>query len=60
MDVPDKGDEWTCAWCGEVFECAWTDQEAKDEYAKNFPLHPPPEEGDIVCDDCYKKLGFLN
>lgn len=45
-----------CAACGGVFEEDWSDEEAQAELAANFGV--PPSECDVVCDDCYKKMGL--
>ena len=53
------GDEYTCAYCGETHQKGWSDEEAKEE-AKGvfgedvFEREPVV----IVCDDCYKLMGF--
>ena len=48
---------YKCAVCGEVHEKSWSDEEAAAELAENFPGFEPDDCG-IVCDDCYKKMGF--
>lgn len=48
-------DTFTCAFCGDVCEKEWTDEEAVAEYQQNFPDGVPVEEAVVVCDDCYKK-----
>jgi len=45
-----------CALCQEEFESAWTEEEALAELKKTFDI--PKEECDVVCDECYKKLGY--
>lgn len=47
-----KPNEYRCAMCKEVFEFAWTEEEAKAE-ALSKGIDPDPE--CIVCDDCYKQ-----
>ncbi len=54
-DLPP--DKYRCAACCKVFEKAWSDAEAESELAEKFPGYPV-EETDIVCDDCYKQMGF--
>jgi len=48
---------YTCALCKGVFEFGWSDEEAKAELEENFEGFTT-EECDVVCDDCYKKMGF--
>jgi hypothetical protein len=46
---------FTCAACGGEFEMAWSEQEARDEYERDFgPLDPSKVV--TVCDDCYLAL----
>lgn len=49
--------EYRCAACGETFEKGWSDEEASEELGSTFP---GIEEADcnLVCDDCWKKMGF--
>lgn len=49
---------FTCAACGETFECAWTDEEAEVEAAERFGSHPDAwrEGAAVICDDCYQKM----
>lgn len=49
-------DKYKCAVCEEEFDKGWTGEEAEAELAENFGV--PKEECDMVCDDCYKKMGF--
>ena len=48
---------YKCANCGETFEEAWSDEEAKKEAADLFP-GVPQACMEVVCDDCWKKMGF--
>ena len=48
-------DTYTCSLCGEVFEKGWTDEEAMEESSKQWG-DQPPEELEVVCDDCYRKM----
>ncbi len=48
---------YRCALCKGVFEKGWSDEEAKAEYGQVFP-GKPLEEADVVCDDCYKRIGL--
>ena len=50
-------DTYKCAMCGGVFEKGWTDEEAEQELQQNFQ-GITPDDCDIVCDDCYKIMGF--
>ena len=46
----------TCENCGTVFESAWTEKEARDEAARNYPgLNVDAPSTAVVCDDCYKR-----
>lgn len=50
-------DEYTCAVCGQTFTKGWTEDEAlaeKSEFFGDIPI----EECEIVCDPCWKKMGF--
>jgi len=49
--------QYTCAVCGETFDSGWSDEEAKAELEEDFPDHDITECA-IVCDGCYKRLGF--
>jgi len=49
-----------CARCGEEigYDEDWTDEDAKEEYQKNFPNDPnmklvPLE---VICEDCYQEF----
>ena len=48
---------YTCANCLENYEYGWSEEEASAEFSKMFP-EDNIEDADIVCDDCYKALGF--
>jgi DNA-directed RNA polymerase subunit RPC12/RpoP len=49
--------EYKCACCGGIFQHGWTEEEAKEEYKKNFGKEVTTmQDKEIVCDDCYKKL----
>lgn len=50
-----KEDEYQCTVCHEVFKKELTDEEAKEQLKDEFP-GIEPEECDLVCDDCYKKM----
>ena len=49
--------EYKCAVCHEVFNTGWTDEEAQAELAEKFPW-ATEDDCDLVCDDCYNKMGF--
>lgn len=49
-------DTYICASCGGTFDKGWSDDEAEAELASTFAV--PKEDCDIVCDDCYKAMGF--
>lgn len=48
---------YVCSVCKEEFEQGWSEEEAEAELAETFPGFNKSE-CDIVCDDCYKKMGF--
>jgi hypothetical protein len=48
--------QYTCAVCKETFDQGWSEEEAEAELASTFGV--PKDECDIVCDDCYRKMGF--
>lgn len=47
---------YTCALCGGTFNKGWSDEEAEAELASTFAV--PKDECDLVCDNCYKEMGF--
>lgn len=51
-----KDNEFKCASCLEVFEKAWTYEEAKAEQIENGWGNCSDEDMVVVCDDCYKQL----
>jgi len=48
-------DQFQCAACDGMFEKGWSDEEAAAERDENFP-DLEPEDSQIVCDDCYRKM----
>ena len=52
-----KPNEYRCAICGNVYEKGQSEEEAHAELESNFP-DVSVEDCDVVCDDCYKKMGF--
>lgn len=48
---------FTCAVCRETFEKGWSDEEAREELGETFPDFEP-QDCELVCDDCYKRMGF--
>lgn len=50
-----KPNEYICSECGNVYEFAWTEEEAKSEARKTFG-EQVAQHGAVVCDDCYKKI----
>jgi hypothetical protein len=50
-----KGDPYTCTHCGGLFRRGREDAVAEAEFEENFPECDDPV---IICDDCWKKLGF--
>lgn len=49
-----KKDEFKCSVCKQIFESAWSEEEAEEELKKNFGV--PKEDCDAVCDDCYRNI----
>ncbi len=49
--------EYKCQMCGGEFESDITDEEALEEARELFPEYEK-EEMEIVCDDCWKKMGM--
>lgn len=56
-EKPVGPNQYRCDMCAGVFDKAWTDEEAKAELGENFGDISTDDCG-IVCDDCYKKMGF--
>jgi hypothetical protein len=52
-----KTNEYKCEACGGVFEKGWSDDEAVAELDATFG-GVPVEDCAIICDDCYRKMGF--
>lgn len=49
--------QYECAACGGIFDKERPDEEADKEYEELFPAHAD-EPREVVCDDCFKKMGF--
>lgn len=47
---------YTCAYCKGVFEKGWDDTDAEAELKEKFGEEYTPENCDVVCDDCYKRI----
>ena len=52
--MTEPAETYACAACGETFEKAWTDDEAKAE-AKELWGDIPEDQMVIICDDCHKR-----
>lgn len=50
-------EKYTCAMCGGTFDKGWSDAEALAELAAKFQGFGPEECG-LVCDQCYRDMGF--
>jgi hypothetical protein len=48
-------ESFTCSHCRKTFEKLWTDEEARQEYAQNFPAMSKEPKAQ-VCDDCYREI----
>jgi len=55
--VDRESDTYICAYCGKTYGYAQTEEEAQVELKENFGDFPISE-CSVVCDDCYKKMGF--
>ncbi len=53
-----KTETFTCAACHERFDSTWTDEEAAAEGLERFGADLFVEGAALVCDDCYRRLGF--
>jgi len=53
-----KDNEYKCAVCSGEFEKGWSEEEAVAEMKNNFGEDSTTDDCSIVCDDCYKKMGF--
>lgn len=51
--------QFRCEACLGVFEKNLSDEEAEAQLAKEFPGSSPRDCG-LVCDDCYKAMGFTD
>lgn len=51
------GDTYRCAACGEEYEKGWTDEEAAAEAETLFTAEERQDMA-VVCDDCWRKMGF--
>lgn len=51
--------QFVCEICIGVFDKAWSDDEAAAELSEKFNGATPSESG-VVCDDCYRQMGFTN
>lgn len=52
-----QSNEYQCAMCKGIFTKGWSNAEALTELNEKFVGHSP-DTCDLVCDDCYKKIGF--
>jgi hypothetical protein len=49
--------QYQCSACGGVFDKGWSDSEAIAELQETFP-GKAVDECALVCDDCFKAMGF--
>lgn len=54
---PIRQNQYRCEMCEGVFNKGWSDEEAAAELGEKFPGHAQ-EDCAVVCDDCFKKMGF--
>ena len=50
-------DTYKCSVCGGIFEKELSEEEAEKQLEEEFPGYTK-DECEIVCDDCYKAMGF--
>lgn len=50
--------EYTCCACGESYISDVSDDEAVAQFEREFGIPYVQAETGVVCDDCYKELGF--
>lgn len=57
-----RQNEYKCAYCGEIYEKGWSDEESKKEAEEIFGKHPDEwNDGQVViCDDCFKQIDPRN
>lgn len=53
-----KSNEYQCFVCLKVYRKGQTEKECLAELKKNFTGEFSKEDSVLVCDDCYKGLGF--
>jgi hypothetical protein len=49
-----KNETFTCVMCNRVLPKGWTETEAEEELARNWPGISKAQ-CETVCDDCYEK-----
>lgn len=52
------GDSYRCEACGETYETGRSDEEVAAEYEAMFDREYHEEDAAVVCDDCWRKMGF--
>lgn len=50
--------QFKCVMCKGIFNKGLTDSEAEKQLTEEFGKDWITEDCDLVCDDCYKKMGF--
>lgn len=55
--MENKKEVYVCMACNQEQEKGWTDDEAMEESKQLFG-ELPTEELAIVCDDCFRAMGF--
>lgn len=53
-----KDKEYTCAVCGETFVGTQSEEDAEAEMKGIFGNNFKKEDCGVVCDDCWKKMGY--
>jgi hypothetical protein len=51
-----KKNEYRCAGCHKVYEKGWSDEEAAEEWNRDFPGQPIDKDTSLICDICYEAI----
>jgi len=53
--MPEQGNDYTCAECGETFEKGWSDEDA-DLEKQTLWDNLQEDQSAVICDDCFNEL----
>lgn len=53
-----QANEFECAVCKGIFIKGLTDAEAEEQFKKEFPRFIREKSDGLVCDDCFRTMGF--